>query len=282
MCLLIVKPHDKTLPDEHLREGFDSNRDGWGIAYIDPATGAVKVRKGVSGYPHFKETYDRILEENGKHSIMVHFRLATHGARDSSMCHPFYAAGGTAVAHNGIMHDYSQPKDSKDDPKLSDTARFLRDRLNPAILALPKPSDIYDAGWRDALGKEIGSFNKVAILTPWGGYSIINAQSGHWKDGVWYSNDGYQPAIHGWDDDYCGRVRWRQRDREKLWKPDTYTTEKEPSAPTNMKEFQEGQIECEMCNCHVKGRFYIEYGDEQLFVFCPDCASIYMNNGAGL
>lgn len=82
----------------------DRNPDGAGIAWHDPETNVVKVRRFVDrnrmlGYigTHYDELEDV--------AVLGHFRIATHGAVNVTNCHPFRVSCGV-MAHNGVAGDY--------------------------------------------------------------------------------------------------------------------------------------------------------------------------------
>ena len=82
----------------------DRNPDGAGIAWHDPETNSVKVRRFVDcnrmlGYigTHYDELEDV--------AVLGHFRIATHGAVNITNCHPFRVSCGV-MAHNGVAGDY--------------------------------------------------------------------------------------------------------------------------------------------------------------------------------
>lgn len=312
MCLIALITKDKITDPQKLREGFDHNNDGWGMAYIDRTTGEIAIRKSVTGFPHFADNFTRILGEKQEGTpILVHFRLATHGAKDASMCHPFRVAHGWAMAHNGILAGYPG------DRKASDTFHFINERLNPLFVRLGAQAPFEDK-WITEMGAEIGHFNKLAFLTTGGGWIIVNSDQGHWDDEVWYSNCSYkEPRLpkwttgtgirHGWDDDYDYRRDKRDRDLEEKWtyrngvwvrKEDDLLTadeaEKQALAqadandlppldedrlPISVEEYDVSMLECHLCNRHIKNKFFILKDDSSISVLCPACLDIYEDTG---
>ena len=120
-----------------------------------------------------------------------HSRIATHGVKNESNCHPFQVGGDrlTYLAHNGML-DVDQPKDDK----RSDTRVFAEEVL-PAmggVCSLDNPT-IFDmvSGW--------ARNSKLAILTldPKAERQlyIINEKAGSWDDNfVWWSNTRHRPV----------------------------------------------------------------------------------------
>src|SRR5690606_17400792 len=61
MCLAIYKPAGKVVPEEHLEEGFTSNPDGAGYAYIAD-DGKVHYAKGFFKYEDFIKHYNTYVK----------------------------------------------------------------------------------------------------------------------------------------------------------------------------------------------------------------------------
>jgi hypothetical protein len=91
-----------------------------------------------------------------------------------------------AVLHNGVINCVIKDK------KMSDTAAFVRDYLGN----LPRNWQDNEFLWD--MVEDYCSGSKLVVLTndPEAEYSayIINESSGHWADGVWYSNSSYSCA----------------------------------------------------------------------------------------
>ncbi len=110
--------------------------------------------------------------------MLVHFRLATHGPRNVENCHPFVMCDGKfALIHNGIF-----PIRLKD-PDLSDTGNFCKYIMEPTIKS-GRYKDI-------ELVEEAIGWNMICLMGADGEVIVYNAKSGHWNNGVWYSNSGY-------------------------------------------------------------------------------------------
>lgn len=119
-----------------------------------------------------------------------HSRIATHGVKNESNCHPFRVGGDklTYLAHNGVL-SVCQDKDDK----RSDTRVFAEEVL-PAmggVTALDNET-VFDMVCDWARG------SKIAILTidPRAKKSlyIINQKSGEWDDNsIWWSNTRHRP-----------------------------------------------------------------------------------------
>ena len=193
MCLAIVKPAGKTVPEEHLRNGFDGNPDSAGIAYADNgAIGTVKtfgIEKLIESYYEYEHL-----------PMLIHFRLATHGAKDEKNCHPFvFNKGRLAAIHNGIINIQS----TKDQ---SDTSMFIERVLEP----VSKRMSLWHPSVKFLVEQSIGNYNKIAVMDGNGETMIFNESAGHWVDGVWYSNTGYKETsiyLAGWN----SRRNWKNK-----------------------------------------------------------------------
>jgi glutamine amidotransferase len=187
MCLLIFKPDGQTVPDSYLHEAAISNPHGAGIAW----PGGIAKGPRWTGRDVIKA-----LGEIGDAPAIIHFRYATHGAVDIDNAHPFALPKGVMVAHNGVISGMPCK------PNESDTRAYLRTRcLEP----LKAGQDVTDKTWLASLATEVGAGNKLVFMDKLGRHGIVNEQSGHWREGVWYSNYTYENQYPWRDalDDYA-------------------------------------------------------------------------------
>jgi len=181
MCIAIYKPHGKQLPDSHVAESFASNPDGAGFATICPKKGFI-IQKGFFTL----EEFERAFRPYALRPALVHFRIATSGGVNPQMCHPFSLCGGKyAMIHNGII-------DIKAHKGKSDTATFADAVLTPLLeRGIPHT----DPALRYLVETSIGKWNKILIMDTRGKVAYFNEQSGHYTDGIWYSNESYLPPV---------------------------------------------------------------------------------------
>lgn len=178
MCIAIVKTKDGKITDKELRNCFESNPDGAGIAYSKD--GVLYMVKGIFDEDQFVEQYHK-CEAEADGAMLIHCRISTSGNVDKINCHPHVVHDNCVMIHNGIL-DIDVPKDSK----VSDTVIFVNDLLRPL------PTDfMLDKGIVNMITHIIGKGNKFCFLNERGEYSIANEEAGHWKDGVWFSNYSY-------------------------------------------------------------------------------------------
>ena len=175
MCIAILKPKDATISKETLKICSEANPDGMGFAYVDNDTLYIKK------YMKFEDFYNDFKEVQNKSNMLIHFRIATHGAVELENCHPFFLNHRMALIHNGIISEYG------DKEKKSDTRDFIDKVIGNISWKLMK-----NPSYRELIGKAIG-YSKLAILDITGDYWIINEENGYWDNGIWYSNKSYEP-----------------------------------------------------------------------------------------
>lgn len=185
MCLAIYQPATKSIPEEHLREGFKNNPHGAGFMYFDDK-GELHTYQSMH-FDAFIDEYETAWALHGQHSpFAIHFRWATHGTQDISNVHPFRMNKHVAVLHNGILPCKIVDK------SMSDTAAFVRDYLGNM------PRNWQDNEFLFDMVEEYCRGSKLVIMTndPEAEYCayIVNEDAGHWHEGVWYSNASYACA----------------------------------------------------------------------------------------
>jgi len=181
MCLAIYKP-SKVQPDwDALEEGFRCNSHGAGFAVA--GGGSIHIHKGFFRFEEFAAAYRQFADKQS----LVHFRLATHGSRDASMCHPFSVTPEIAMIHNGIL-----PIDTSDDKDKSDTWHYVEYVLKPLA---ERDREFYSDNSIRFLGESAISGSKFAFLRADGDWCIWNDSDGHWRDDIWYSNGSYKKTL---------------------------------------------------------------------------------------
>lgn len=142
------------------------------------------VLEVVKGFFHFREFYKafRCVERTfPKTNIVIHFRIATSGLKNTPNCHPFVIDDTLAFAHNGIFTGLGSLKES-------DTVVF-----NKTVLQLLPKGFLNIPRIKEALDLYIKTgFCKLAFLDAENNYTIINAQAGEWNNGIWFSNTSYE------------------------------------------------------------------------------------------
>jgi glutamine amidotransferase len=199
MCLAIYKPATTKPDEEAYRCGFNNNTHGAGFAAA--VNGGLVIGKGFFKFKEFWKAFQPYAEC----PALIHFRLATHGKKDSDNCHPFSIADNLAMIHNGIL-----PICTKADETKSDTWHYVESVLKPLHVLDP---EFYKHDAISYLGRCAISGSKFAFLRADGDFALWNEEDGVWEnDGHWYSNTGYKPRVsllgsrgrysNGWDDGY--------------------------------------------------------------------------------
>ena len=178
MCIAIVKPQGTEISDEYLKNCFDNNRDGAGIAYAKD--GKLYIIKGIFDKNTFIKAV-RKAEKLAEGDMLIHCRISTSGKIDKSNCHPHIVNNSVVMIHNGIL-DIDVPKKSK----VSDTVIFIEKYLKKL-----KRDFVKDECIMNLIELAIGSNNKFAFLNNKGESFICNYKAGIVENGIWYSNDTY-------------------------------------------------------------------------------------------
>lgn len=181
MCLIITKPFGIEIPENHIKTAYDSNRDGIGIS-IRRLSGGVPL---VYKYLTLKEFIDNHKDDlkNPDIEAVIHLRFGTHGSVTINNVHPFKTPHNYAFHHNGILS--IKPKGDKTDSETYMLERFIKS-------AFCVKSDVF----KKTIEKEIGA-SKFALHTD-EGVILFNEKHGHWLNGAWYSNYGYESYDMGW------------------------------------------------------------------------------------
>ena len=179
MCIAIVKKKDAVITDEELKNCFENNPDGAGLAYTKDNT--IYYIKGIFDVKTFIKAV-REAENECDGAMLIHCRIGTSGLKDEENCHPHVVNNNCIMIHNGIL-DIDVPKGSK----ISDTVIFVNEILKP----LPRDF-MKDEGIMNMIEFTIGSSNKFCFLNAKGEYAIANEDMGEWRDGVWFSNHSYE------------------------------------------------------------------------------------------
>lgn len=186
MCVIASQPAGKTIKTGTLNQMWKRNPDGGGIAWIED--GKLQVYKTMK-LNDFKKKYKQVVAKHGKHDMLIHMRIATHGSVCLDNNHPFSVDPQTMFAHNGILPQVFHPSPKSD---LSDTRYF-----NQVFLQNVKPVAFDDPAFCEVVGDMIGTFNKLVFLSSNKKLRketyIINEAHGQWVKGIWYSNTQHLP-----------------------------------------------------------------------------------------
>lgn len=255
MCIIVFKPKNEEIPKkEILRQCFINNPDG--IGFMFRHKGRIHIKKG---YMDFNDFYADLMEVDGRTKrglkntdVLIHFRIATHGAIISAQTHPFPVSGSiikmgmldskvkAAIAHNGIIKDYEPP--AKSGGLLSDTMFFILENHNDIEGALKKVKDGKFILMTDKETKKIGEFIK--------------------EDGIYYSNTTYMEQIHYIYSGYSYNKNYSfapplNKGAKKVWIND------------NEIHKDDHLIECYYCGCMIDETVTYPIGEG--YLICNEC-----------
>lgn len=205
MCIIVIKPENTPMPDtETLRICFENNRDGAGFMFATGKT--VQLRKGFMEWDAFERAI-RALGDMTERTVVMHFRIATHGKVQPSCCHPFPVSSDMekleatgcsdtlCAAHNGII----QNMETTD--RVSDTMAYISSILAPLRRAVP--SLVYNEDALEVVERTLGS--KMVLLDASGQFATIGSFIE--QGGVLYSNNSFARSTYSfrsyasaWDD----------------------------------------------------------------------------------
>jgi len=196
MCIIMSKPAEVDFPDIlTLRNCWENNPHGAGYAVANK--GKVYIRKGFMTWEEFMESvnFDGLVP----YSCVFHFRFATHGSKSPGNCHPFPVSGNmkmekirtdVAIVHNGVI-----PNIMITERDYSDTMTYIEETIQPfwEQCKVKRAKYMYSIKKnQDMLKKETNS--KWSFL--FGDGKIINVGKGVKRNGIWYSNEGFEATAH--------------------------------------------------------------------------------------
>lgn len=216
MCVIAAKAAGVEMPTEdEIESMWFKNSDGAGLMYA--ANGKVHIEKGFMKLQEFKDKLaelDKKLDLKSR-SVVLHFRITTHGGTSPENTHPFPISDSVGmlkkhklittlgVAHNGIIN--ITPRKG-----ISDTMEYIAGQLAPLARAVP---DFYKN--KDLLQMIANATtSKLAFLDGKG--KIVTVGEFYEHNGVKYSNRSYE-SYYNWRD-----FNWDEWDYA-CWKKHTGT-----------------------------------------------------------
>lgn len=213
MCIIAAKPAGTKMPASTVIENmWTRNHDGAGFMYAHG--GAVHIEKGFMKLADFNAALERVkgsvnLDEV---SVVMHFRIATHGGVIPANTHPFPVTTSVGalqklkcqttlgVAHNGIISSVTPRKG------ISDTMEYIATQLGPLYKGVP---NFYENAYLmqlvdNAIDSKLVLMNSKGAL-----YTVGKFET---EDGIMYSNSSYKPYKftgaywnNEWSDYYLNR-----------------------------------------------------------------------------
>ena len=163
MCVIIYKPKGIEMPGKEILAKINRhNHDGYGFV-------STKHSFKTMYYGKFLNHLQRVrIDED----CIIHFRLATHGDKCRTNCHPFSECG-VYFAHNGVLP--ITPMTGKTD---SETA--FRRIVYPAIARYGYHSDEADNIINSIIGLSRFALMYNGEVRLFGDYTVL--------DGIYFSN----------------------------------------------------------------------------------------------
>jgi predicted glutamine amidotransferase len=189
MCLIILNTKG-IIPIEEFKEAWRVNAHGGGLAWVDEVDGKIKAWRTLKNATALHNKYVEMRAVNPESLFLVHFRLATHGAKTIENTHPFKIHKDLYFAHNGILSNYGTF--GLDECSVSDTRDF-NERIFKRL-----PNDFHlDNKICKMVEDHAGAGNKFVLIDSDNNYRIINEKAGHWchRKENWYSNYSYRRYV---------------------------------------------------------------------------------------
>lgn len=211
MCIAILNKRSQ-LSAATINTAWNNNPEGGGLIWVEK--GRLQTFKTYDA-GEFLKTY-QTARKRTKQPMVLHFRIATSGARTLDNLHPFTVNTALAFVHNGIICGLGNETHS-------DTAE-----LNHMLRKLPA-NFLQCETTRELLRGYIGA-SKLVFLDESGRYTIINESAGKWQGDTWYSNDSHEQSRYS----YFGTVKvdkhapkWKKAKSTPILSPAEYNRQAE-------------------------------------------------------
>lgn len=194
MCIICVKPADVKFPTyQTIQTMFFRNPDGAGYMYND--NGKVVIHKGFMTFDEFDTNIflQKTMNDLEKKTVIMHFRIGTHGGNTEGNTHPFPLSDSfkvmkkvdqttkLGIVHNGIIRINPSRSD------VSDTMEFIKSGLHP--MSQVEPDWYLNEKILRMIERYING-SRMAFLDGNGNWTTC----GNWiegDDGCLYSNRSY-------------------------------------------------------------------------------------------
>lgn len=273
MCIAIMNPKKVTLKKQTLRNCWDNNSDGAGMLYVD--NGKLKVFKEMDDFNTFYNKYLDIKKTHKESTIVLHFRISTHGKINKTNCHPFLVDKNIGFVHNGIISGMPHSND------FSDTYMFNELYLKKLPRGFEKNEAI------KALIEDFIGTNKLIFLDSDNNATIFNEKAGTWDNDCWFSNTTYKYSYDGWVDyggtkKYAGygtgySSNWGSYGKYGTPKQNKYgshgATPKKDDKPASVIKFADPIVHCRECGITLYNDEVEKHGD-----ICDYCVAEMAGN----
>ena len=128
MCVIIITNPDNPINETELKEAWETNPDGAGLAYVE--SGQVVFKRGFMNRDYYIKEVQALQD---KRPLMLHLRISTGAGINPQGTHPYKAGNvlamqGTTsqpvICMNGVI--YGQKLETKQGNKLNDTASYIK------------------------------------------------------------------------------------------------------------------------------------------------------------
>lgn len=182
MCIAIVKPAGTVIDEAVLKTCFENNPDGAGFAYRTPE--GLVVEKGLFTWEAFIDAYR--ARNVADVDALIHFRITTKGDDSPENTHPFAIQAG-ALIHNGTISHLGERRGV---PGAKSDTRELAEKWDAVALDdMERFFDVFEHYVDDT---------RVAVMGHDGRVIVFNRKQWIEKDGVLYSNRGFEMDVYGW------------------------------------------------------------------------------------
>ena len=184
MCIAILRPaKTRVITDEELENSKRNNSDGFGYSFVahDPKKKEDYVI--VRTFMDFEKFKSKLREDEKVHihtPFMIHFRATSAGSSNLANCHPFSVSRYQSMCHNGTLFTVGI-KETRSDTNI----------FNEEVLSVLPPDWLENEGIK-FLVESFVSPGKIIILNSDMSYFIFGEKSGHYFDGIWWSNNDYK------------------------------------------------------------------------------------------
>lgn len=229
MCIIVTKPAGEEFPTwETLEACWDNNPDGAGYMY-NSDDGRVHWVKGFMTWLSFKKALRNLKNRiNQNTTVVMHFRIQTHGGVIPECTHPFPMSDNLddlkklegftelGLAHNGIINGRAT------DNGKSDTMDYIQNFLFDVYQVSGLDNMIHNPHVANIIDNTIG-YSRFCLINGQGEYSLV----GDWieDNGIYYSNRNYTPYQYkGWygHGKYQTTTSYKGSEESRYYSP-TYT-----------------------------------------------------------
>lgn len=233
MCVITIREAGGQYFRSIAKQQMSQNDDGSGFMFA--RNGRLHIHKGLWSLREFWKEFQK--HTRPEELVVIHHRMATHGAVDKTRCHPFEVNKDVGLVHNGIMshlgltqkdwwededwysryydedsaevRNHLDPQEAYESREMnrSDTQVFAEDVMRP-IIGLHKTWFPEKAGrfHQSVLLNHLTAGDCVALLNSRGRLSYSGTWMKSEEHGLWHSNLLWKHAQGG---DYAIGGGWQ-------------------------------------------------------------------------